>query len=67
LALAGILLALLGRNLRRRRCSWYCFVVGLLTIPFFPVGTILGIYTIVLLNRAEARSAFRQDRTDVPQ
>lgn len=59
--LAGLLWALVGRNLMRRRHWWFCFVIGLLTIPvLLPAGATLGIYTLVLLNRDETRSAFRK-------
>jgi hypothetical protein len=59
--LAGLLWASAGWSLMKLRNWWYCFIIGLLTIPFlFPAGAILGIYTLALLKREETRAAFQR-------
>ena len=66
LVVPGALWLLVGLSLGRRRYWWYCFVIGVLTIPVaIPVGTALGIWTILILNRSDVRAAFRHGQTDV--
>ncbi|MDB4438502.1 hypothetical protein N9195_02830 [bacterium] len=60
----GILWVFAGQSLRKRQHWWYCFIVGLLTLPIvIPVGTVLGICTIQFLNRSDIRAAFGRDQT----
>ncbi len=66
LLVPGSLMAFAGQSLRIRRHWRYCFVIAVITTSIFiPAGTILGIYTILLLNRDETRAAFRDRKADL--
>jgi hypothetical protein len=47
-----------GRWLAARRNRSFCFVVACICCVFVPLGTILGIFTIVVLNRPSVRALF---------
>lgn len=59
-----VLLALAGRFLARRRHSTFCIVVAALSCAFFPFGTVLGVFTIIVLARPDVKAAF--DRASIP-
>jgi len=56
----GIAIAILlaGRFLARRTHYMYCFVVAAIECVFMPFGTVLGAFTIIVLNRTSVRSLF---------
>jgi hypothetical protein len=54
------LIALAGRNLQRRRRYTYCLVVAGLECIFMPVGTVLGVFTIIVLMRDSVKEMFGQ-------
>jgi hypothetical protein len=57
--LAMILCILLaGRSLSRRRHYWFVFVVACIECIFVPFGTILGIFTIIVLSRESVKGLF---------
>ena len=60
--LAGIAMALCilfaGGSLSRRRCYWFAFVVACIECIFIPFGTILGIFTIIVLSRESVKALF---------
>lgn len=47
-----------GRWLAARRNRSFCFIVACICCAFVPLGTILGIFTIVVLNRPSVRALF---------
>lgn len=47
-----------GRYLVQHRSRTFCFVVAVIECLGFPLGTILGVCTIVVLNRPAVRAAF---------
>lgn len=48
-----------GRNLARRQNYMYCFVVaGVMAAVCTPFGTILGVFTIIVLLRPSVKEAF---------
>ena len=53
------LVALAGRFLSQRRHWMFCMVVAGLSCAFFPVGTVLGVFTIFVLSQPEVRVAFQ--------
>ncbi len=57
LALA-ICMACAGRSLKLRRNHRFCFVVACVSCLFMPVGTILGVFTIIVLMRPTVKAAF---------
>lgn len=51
-------LALAGRCLWRRRRHMFCLVVAAAACLFIPFGTVLGVCTIVVLQRGPVRRSF---------
>lgn len=51
-----------GRRIRDRRAHSFCLTVAAINCFFFPFGTILGIFTIIVLQRPNVRSAFGATR-----
>lgn len=60
--LAGWTLAVLkfvaGRSLARRRRRTFCVVVACICCILPPLGTILGVFTLVVLNRPSVKALF---------
>jgi len=54
----GVLSFLCGRYLHQRRNRMFCIVVAALTLLSFPLGTALGIFSLVVLSRPAVRDAF---------
>lgn len=52
------LVALAGRSLQTRRHWTFCLVMAAVSCAFFPLGTALGVFTILTLSRPEARALF---------
>ena len=58
--LVGLVLNLVAaRSLRARRHWMLCAVVAGLNCLQVPVGTVLGVFTLVVINRADVRASFR--------
>jgi hypothetical protein len=54
------LLAVAGRRLKQRRSHTFCLVVAGLTCMNMPLGTVLGVFTLVVLTRPGVREAFER-------
>lgn len=54
----AILLILTGRWLSARKNHTFCFVIACLQCISVPLGTILGIFTILVLNRPSVKALF---------
>jgi predicted membrane channel-forming protein YqfA (hemolysin III family) len=52
------LVAVAGRFLARRRHWTFCIVVAALSCTVFPFGTVLGVFTIIVLSKDEVKRAF---------
>ncbi|HLP76014.1 MAG TPA: hypothetical protein VK327_03785 [Candidatus Paceibacterota bacterium] len=52
------LLAWSGRCLSRRRHYMFSFVMACVACTFMPFGTVLGIFTILVLNRPSVKALF---------
>ena len=52
------LVALGGRYLSRRRHYTFCMVVAAVACMFMPFGTVLGVFTIILLQKDSVRQLF---------
>lgn len=50
--------ALAGRYLRRREHYMFCLVIACIACIFTPFGTVLGIFTIIVLLRQSVKDAF---------
>jgi hypothetical protein len=53
---------LTGQYLRDRRHRVFCTVIACLTCLQMPWGTVLGVLTIIVLNRPEVKAAFDAPR-----
>jgi hypothetical protein len=57
----AILILLAGRFIARRTRYTYCFVVACVECIFMPVGTVLGVFSILVLNRPTVKALFSKD------
>lgn len=57
LAMAGCLVAA-GRFLQQQQRYMFCLVVAAVSCAFAPFGTVLGVFTIVVLMRTSVRKLF---------
>jgi len=52
------LIALAGRSIQTRRRYTFSLVVAAINCIFMPIGTVLGVFTIIVLTRESVRSLF---------
>ena len=52
-----------GRMIARRRHRTFSFVLGAILCVFFPFGTVLGVFTIVVLNKDSVKALYDQRTT----
>lgn len=57
LTIAALVIAA-GRFLRARRRYTFCLVVAGVECIFFPIGTVLGVFTIIVLQRPGVKELF---------
>ena len=57
LAFAGTV-ALAGRFLSKRKHHKFCIAVAAVCCLFMPIGTVLGVFTLITLTKPEAESLF---------
>jgi len=62
LAFAGCL-AVAGRSLAQRRRHGFCVVVAAVSCLFVPFGTLLGIFSLLVLTRPSVRALFEGGET----
>jgi hypothetical protein len=53
-----VCVALAGRYLSRRKHHTYCFIMGAVDCLFMPFGTVLGVFTIIVLQKDAVRQLF---------
>jgi hypothetical protein len=62
LSLIGIAIAICiliaGRSLAKHTRYWFAFVIACLECLFLPFGTILGVFTIIVLSRESVKALF---------
>lgn len=49
-----------GISMMRRRYSTFSMIVASITCLIFPIGTILGIWTLVVLNKPGVQAIYRE-------
>jgi hypothetical protein len=54
----AICLIVAGRSLARRKRYMFCLVMAALSCMFMPFGTVLGVFTIIVLMRATVKELF---------
>jgi hypothetical protein len=55
-----------GRFIGARRRHTFCIIIAALNCAVFPVGTVLGVFTILVLSRPTVRSMFAPAPAVVP-
>ena len=63
--LAALMIAA-GRKLQRRRARTFCMVVGGIECILMPLGTVLGVFTIIVLTKDPVRRLFEPGDRDSP-
>lgn len=63
----GVLQIVAGAKLRKRTSIWYCMVIGGIECAFMPLGTILGVFTLIVLSRERVRALFEGAAVTAPQ
>lgn len=58
--LAGFIVAA-GRKLKRRTSHTFCLVIAGLECILMPFGTVLGVFTIVMLTKESVKQLFNSD------
>jgi hypothetical protein len=60
---AAIAMAIAGRRLKRRQSYTYCLVVAAIECIFVPFGTLLGVFTLIVLMRPSVKALFDEQAT----
>jgi hypothetical protein len=63
----AVLVVVAGRNLARHRHYTFCIVIAAVACMFVPLGTILGVFTIIVLLRPSVKALFEQASADLQQ
>jgi hypothetical protein len=59
----AICILIAGRSLALRKRYTFAFVIACIECLFIPFGTILGVFTIVVLSRESVRALFSAEQT----
>ena len=51
-------IAIAGRKLQTRKSRTYCLVVGALECMLMPLGTVLGVFTLIILMKDSVKALF---------
>lgn len=54
----AVLIIVAGRRLKARRSRTFCFVIAALCCTMMPFGTVLGVFTIIVLSRDSVKALF---------
>jgi len=54
----AVCLIISGRNLARKRRYTFCFVIACISCLLMPYGTVLGVFTIIVLMRPTVKELF---------
>lgn len=52
-----------GRFIAKRKNYLYSFVVGCIECAFFPFGTVLGVFTLIVLSRESVKEVYNSHDT----
>ncbi len=56
----AVLIFIAGRSLAARKRYMFCFVIAALCCAFIPLGTVLGVFTILVLMRPTVKAMFQE-------
>ncbi|UDQ97434.1 hypothetical protein AAEX28_10465 [Lentisphaerota bacterium WC36G] len=59
----AVALIIAGRKLRQQKAYMYCFVMSAVVCIFTPLGTVLGVFSIIELNKERVRHIFECKQT----
>ena len=62
----AVLIAYAGRSLQTRRRYTYCLVMAGVECIFMPFGTVLGVFTIIVLMRDSVKDMFGRPTAPLP-
>jgi len=54
----SVCIIIAGRKLKRRKSRMYCMVIAGFECIFTPIGTVLGIFTLIELNKESVKPVF---------
>jgi hypothetical protein len=54
----ALCLLISGMSLRARQRYWFCFVISCIICLNMPLGTALGVFTLIVLSRASVKQIF---------
>ena len=54
----AVMIYLTGRYIKERKNYWFIFVMACIECAFFPFGTVLGVFTILVLSRPSVKMLF---------
>ena len=64
----GVVIAILkivvGMRIRQRKARIFCMIVAGIGCLQFPYGTLLGVFTFIVLGRSSVRQLFESTKTD---
>ena len=52
-----------GRFIARRKHYLYSFIIGCIECAFFPFGTVLGVFTIIVLSRDSVKEIYKSGKS----
>ena len=55
----AVCLILAGRNLKIKTNRTFCMVIAGISCAFVPFGTVLGVFTLIVLSRASSKELFK--------
>jgi len=58
----SIAMIISGRFISKRKNYMYSFVVGCVECIFLPLGTVLGVFTIIVLSRESVKTLYGQNK-----
>jgi len=63
----SVCVAVAGGYLRRQERYTFCLVIAALLCMFMPFGTVLGVFTIVVLMKPSVKELFQSNNVNVPR
>ncbi len=61
----AVCVCIAGRNLVRHRRYTFCLVMAAILCVFIPFGTVLGVFTIIVLVRPSVKELFEQEKNSM--
>lgn len=62
----AICMIVAGRKLQQRKSRMYCMVIAGIECMFMPFGTVLGVFTLIALNKDNIKEAYAPPAPEIP-